>query len=91
MKKELCVKPVICKDYTEMDGQQNIKNIWTTRLLFIMYKLRYIRWDSKTQLAQTHIHSAISHTGHYTSIMIWKQSMDLNCKSISQIQDTWNL
>jgi len=24
MKKELCVKVVICKDYTEMHGQQNI-------------------------------------------------------------------
>jgi hypothetical protein len=25
MKKELCVKLVIYKDYTEMNGQQNIK------------------------------------------------------------------
>jgi hypothetical protein len=28
MKKELCVKLVICKDYTEMHGQQNMKLVF---------------------------------------------------------------
>ena len=77
---EVCVKLVIYKDYTEMHGQQNIKNVYICRCVCVRARARvyiyiyvcvcvyiYIHAHARThtQVYTQHVHRNVTQILHY--------------------------